>query len=399
MARELHEAYLLDVCRTAFGKSRPDGFFASTRADDMVVKVIRTLMKRNPEIKGEMVDDSIWAATTQYGDQGLTLGRTAAILAGLPVSVPGCSVDRMCAGALTAINNAGSQIAFGASDIIVCGGVEHMFHHPMGEGVGKEGPNPRFVAEKIVDPSALNMGMTAENIHDMYPHLTREMADEYAVHSQQKAKKALDAGHFDDIIVPMTVWSDQGWRVADRDEQPRPDATVEGMKGLRLPFRKGGRVTPGNSSGLNDGAAGCLMVSEKTVRELGLKPKMRMVGYAYAGVKPEVMGLGPIPATEKVLEKTGLKLSDKDFKELNEAIAGQALANNDAFDMDGIEDRRLNQLGGAIAFGHPLASSGARLCAHLAKLFELNPEARYGLTTLCVGLGMGAATIWENVSN
>ncbi len=399
MTRDLKEAYLVDVCRTAFGKARPDGFFAETRADDMVVKVIRALMKRNPQIEPASIDDSIWAATTQYGDQGLTMGRTVAILSGLPVSVPGCAVDRMCAGGMTAINNAGSQIGFGAADVIVAGGVEHMFHHPMGEGVGKEGPNPRFVSEKIVDPSALNMGMTAENIHDMYPHLTKDMADEYAVYSQKKAKDALDAGHFDDIIIPMTVWTSEGWKVADRDEQPRPDATVEAMQGLRTPFRDGGRVTPGNSSGLNDGAAGALMASGEKVRELGLKPKMRMVGYSYAGVQPEVMGLGPIPATERVLERTGLKFEDLDLIELNEAFAVQALAFIEAFKMDGVEDERLNKLGGAIAFGHPLASSGARLCAHLAKLFELNPDAKYGLTTLCVGLGMGAATIWENVSN
>ncbi len=394
MARELQDVHLIDACRTAFGKSRPDGIFAMTRADDMVVKVIRALLKRNPQIEPAMVDDNIWAATTQWGDQGLTLGRASAILAGLPVSVPGYSVDRMCAGALTAINNAISDIACGMADIVIAGGVEHMFRHPMGQGAD---PNPRFVSEKIVDPTALNMGMTAENLHDMYPHLTREMADEYAVHSQRKAKDALDAGYFDDVIIPMTVWTAEGWKIADKDEQPRPDATVEGMKGLRLPFRKGGRVHAGNSSGLNDGAAGCLLASGKAVEKLGLKPKMRAVGYAYAGVRPEVMGLGPIPATKKVLEKTGMQFDDLDFIELNEAFAVQCLAYIEAFNMNGIYDKRLNALGGAIAFGHPLASSGARLVAHLAKVFELNPSAKYGITTLCVGFGMGAATVWENV--
>jgi len=396
MGKEVQDVYLIDACRTAFGKARPDGAFANTRADDMVVKVIRTLLHRNPDVDPALVDDNIWAASTQYGDQGLTIGRTSATLAGLPVSVPGYSVDRMCAGAMTAINNGISDIGFGMADIIIAGGVEHMGHHPMGQGAD---PNPRFIAEKLVDPSALNMGMTAENIHDMYPELTREKADEYAVHSQQKAKAALDKGYFDDIIVPMTVWSPEGWKVADSDEQPRPEATVETMQGLRLPFRKGGRVTAGNSSGLNDGAAGTILASGKMVEKLGLKPKMKAVGYAYAGVRPEVMGLGPIPTTKKVLEKTGLKFDDLDFIELNEAFAVQCLAFIDAFKMDGIEDKRLNQLGGAIAYGHPLASSGGRLVAQLAKLFELNPSAKYGLTTLCVGLGMGAATIWENVSN
>ncbi|MBU1670574.1 MAG: thiolase family protein [Actinobacteria bacterium] len=394
MAKELQDAYVIDACRTAFGKARPDGFFALTRADDMVVKVIRTLIKRNPEVDPALVDDNVWGATTQSGDQGLTLGRTSAILAGLPVSVPGYSVDRMCAGGMTAINNAVSYIAMGMADVVIAGGVEHMGHHPMGQGAD---PNPRFIAEKIVDPSALNMGMTAENIHDMYPELTKEMADEYAVFCQQKAKKALDDGHFDDVIIPMTVWTNEGWKVADVDEQPRPSATMESMVGLRTPFREGGRVTPGNASGLNDGAAGALLVSGKMVETLGLKPKMKAVGYAYAGVQPALMGLGPIPATEKVLERTGMKFDDLDYIELNEAFAVQCLAYIDAFKMDGIEDKRLNQLGGAIAFGHPLASSGGRLVAHLAKLFDLNPKAKYGITTLCVGLGMGAATIWENV--
>ena len=396
MGKELQDVYMVDACRTAFGKARPDGFFALTRADDMVVKVIRTLLHRNPEVDPAMVDDNIWGATTQMGDQGLTMGRTTALLAGLPASVPGYSVDRMCAGGMTAINNGVSDIGFGMADVIIAGGVEHMGHHPMGQGAD---PNPRFIAEKIVDPSALNMGMTAENIHDMYPELTREMADEYSVYCQQKARKALDAGHFDDIIVPMTVWTSEGWKIADKDEQPRPEATVESMKGLRLPFRKGGRVTPGNSSGLNDGAAGCILASGKAVEKLGLKPRMRAVGYAYAGVRPEVMGLGPVPATRKVLERTGLKFDDIDFVELNEAFAVQCLAYIDAFKMEDYKDKRLNALGGAIAYGHPLASSGGRLVAHLAKVFELNPKAKYGITTLCVGLGMGAATIWENVTN
>jgi acetyl-CoA acyltransferase len=396
MAKQQQDVYVVDACRTAFGKARPDGFFGQTRADDMVVKVIRTLMKRNPDVDPSLIDDNIWGATTQMGDQGLTLGRTSAILAGLPVSVPGYSVDRMCAGGMTAINCGVSAIAMGMADAVVAGGVEHMGHHPMGQGAD---PNPRFIAEKIVDTSALNMGMTAENIHDMYPELTRQMADEYAVYCQQKAKKALDDGNFDDILIPMTVWTTDGWKVADHDEQPRPEATVENMQGLRLPFRKGGRVTAGNSSGLNDGAAGALMVSGKLAKKLGLKPRMRAVGFAYAGVRAEVMGLGPIPATEKALKRTGLKFDDLDFIELNEAFAVQCLAYIDAFKMDGYKDKRLNQLGGAIAFGHPLASSGGRLVAHLAKLFELNPDAKYGITTLCVGLGMGAATIWENVSN
>ena len=226
MARELQEVYVIDACRTAFGKARPNGAFANTRADDMVVKVIRTLLERNPEVPKDKVDDNIWAASTQWGDQGLTMGRTTAILSGLPVTTPGCSVDRMCAGGATSASFGASEIQVGAADLIVAGGVEHMGHHPMGQGAD---PNPRFLAEKLVDQSALNMGMTAENLHDMFPDITQTQCDEYSILSQQKAKKALDEGKFDDIIVPMTVWSGDGWKVADKDEQPRPEATLESM--------------------------------------------------------------------------------------------------------------------------------------------------------------------------
>ncbi len=394
MAKELRDVFYVDGVRTAFGKARPTGFFAQTRADDMVVKVIREILRRNPEMKPEMVEDNIWGATTQMGDQGLTMGRTTALLAGLSDSTPGCSVDRMCAGGMTAVTNAFSEIAFGAADIIMAGGVEHMGHHPMGQGAE---PNPRFVSEKIVDPAALNMGITAENIHDLYPQFTQELADQYSVHCQQKAKKALDEGKLDDMIIPMTVWTDNGWVVADRDQQPRPEATLESMKDLRKPFRKGGRVTPGNSSGLNDGAAGCLFASAEKAKELGLKPKMRPIAYAFAGVKPEIMGLAPVPATKKVLEQTGMSIDDMDYIELNEAFAVQALAFIEEFGMKGYDDPRLNPLGGAIAFGHPLASSGPRLMIHLAKLFADDPKAKYGLTTMCVGLGQGGSVIWENV--
>jgi acetyl-CoA acyltransferase len=396
MARELQEVYVIDACRTAFGKARPNGAFAQTRADDMVVKVIRSLLERNPDVPRDKIDDNIWAASTQWGDQGLTMGRTTAILSGLPVTTPGCSVDRMCAGGATSASFGASEIQVGAADLIVAGGVEHMGHHPMGEGAD---PNPRFLAEKIVDQSALNMGMTAENLHDMFPHITQTQCDEYSIMSQEKAEKALKEGKFDNIIVPMTTWSGEGWKVADKDEQPRPEATLESMKDLRYPFRVKGRVTPGNSSGLNDGAAGVLLASEKAVKEYGLKPMMRLVQYAFAAVKPEVMGLGPIPSTHKVLERAGMNFDDMDVIELNEAFAVQAIAFMEEFGMKLLDDPRLNPWGGAIAFGHPLASSGCRLMAQLAYYFAEHPDVNYGLATMCVGLGQGAALIFENVQN
>lgn len=391
---EMREVVFVDAIRTAFGKAGEKGFFWHTRADDMVVKIIRELLRRNPQVKPEMVEENVWGATTQEGDQGLTLGRTTAILAGLSESCAGFSVDRMCAGGMTAVTCAASEIAMGAFDIAIAGGVEHMGHHPMGATAD---PNPRFLAEKLVSPDALVMGKTAENLHDMYPEITKEMADEYALRSQEKTALAVRDGIIGEMIVPMIVYTKQGWDLADGDQQPRPDTTMEGLRDLRTPFRIQGKVTAGNSSGLNDGASGCLLMNAEKAKELGIKPRMRLVGYSYAGVKPEVMGLGPVPATHRVLEKTGLTMKNMDFIELNEAFAVQSLIFMKEFKLKMPDDKRLNPLGGAIAFGHPLASSGPRLMCHLMHEFRLNPKARYGLATMCVGLGQGGSVIWENL--
>src|SRR6476659_10654141 len=288
MARELREVVYVDGVRTAFGKAGPGGLFWKTRADDMAVKAVRELLRRNPEVPPERIGDVILAATAQVGDQGLTLGRDVALLAGLPHTVPGFAVDRMCAGALTATTAGAGEIAMRAADVVLVGGVEHMGHHPMGADVDF---NPRFVAERIVDDSAAVMGQTAENLHDAFPELTREAADAYAVESQRRAGKAWADGVMDEIVVPMSVFTDEGWTVADRDEFLRPDTTLEGLAGLRTPFRAGGRVTAGNSAGLTDGATAALLASESAASELGLEPKMRLVGFAYAGAEPHLMGL------------------------------------------------------------------------------------------------------------
>jgi acetyl-CoA acyltransferase len=395
MARALREVVYVDGVRTAFGRAGPDGVFWNTRADDMGVKVVRELLRRNPQLPPERIDDVVFAATAQVGDQGLTLGRDVALLAGLPESVPGFAVDRMCAGALTATTAGAGEIAMGAAGVVLVGGVEHMGHHPMGEDVDF---NPRFVAERIVDESAAVMGQTAENLHDAFPHLTREDADEYAVESQRKAAKAWDDGVMDEIVVPMSVFTDEGWALAARDEFLRPDTTKEGLAGLRTPFRPGGRVTAGNSAGLTDGATAALIASEETAAELGLEPKMRLVAFAYAGVAPDLMGLGPVPATNKVLEQAELSLDDVDLFELNEPFAVQVLTWCGGVGV-APDDARLNPYGGAIACGHPLAATGVRLMAQLARGFRDRPGARYGLTALCIGLGMGAAVLWENLQN
>ena len=395
--RELREVLFVDGVRTPFGKAGPKGQYWRTRADDMAVKAIRELLRRNPEIPPERIGDVVLAATAQVGDQGLTLGRDVALLAGIPETVPGFAVDRMCAGALTAVTAAAGEIAFGAVDVAVAGGVEHMGHHPMGENVDF---NPRFVSERLIDESAASMGQTAENLHDRFPAITKERADAFALASHQKAaaawaEAAQESGVMKEIVVPMSVFSDTGWKIADRDEFLRPDTTLAGLAALKPAFRAGGRVTAGNSAGLTDGATAAFLVSEQTAVELGLKPKLRLVGYAYAGVEPHLMGYGPVPATKRVLEQAGISLGDVDLFELNEPFAVQVLTWCDELGVAG-DDPRLNPYGGAIACGHPLAATGVRLISQLAYgLRERN--GRYGLTALCIGMGMGCAILWENV--
>jgi acetyl-CoA acyltransferase len=388
---ERREVVFVDGVRTAFGRAGSKGIFWRTRADDMAVKVVRELLRRNPEIAPERIGDVIFAATAQVGDQGLTLGRDVALLAGIPQSVPGFALDRMCAGALTAVTAGAGEIALGAADIVLAGGVEHMGHHPMAAEVDF---NPRFVSERIVDTLAVNMGATAENLHDSFPQITKEDADAFAVRSQQRAAAAWENGVMRETVMPMGVFTDEGWKVADRDEFLRPDTTLEGLADLRTPFRAGGRVTAGNSAGLTDGATACFLAAEEVATELGITPRMRLVAFAFAGVQPELMGIGPIPATKRVLEQTGLTMDDIGLFELNEPFAVQVLSWCDGMGIDP-EDPRLNPYGGAIACGHPLAATGVRLMAQLAYGLRERPDVRYGLTALCVGMGMGAALLWE----
>ncbi|GAT66100.1 thiolase family protein [Planomonospora sp. ID91781] len=389
------DVVFVDGVRTPFGKSGPKGLYAETRADDLVIRVIRELIRRNPNLPPERVDEVAIAATTQIGDQGLTIGRSAAVLAGLPKSVPGYAIDRMCAGAMTAVTSVAGGIAFGAYDVAIAGGVEHMGRHPMGEGVD---PNPRFVAEQIVDGSALVMGMTAENLHDRYPAISKERADAFALASQEKVAKAYADGKIQPDLVPVAVRSaEKGWGLATADEAPRPGTTLEGLSTLKTPFRPHGRVTAGNASGINDGATGCVLAAADVAAELGLTPKMRLVSYAFAGVDPEVMGVGPIPSTERALRLAGLSIDDIGLFEINEAFAVQVLAFLEHFGIAD-DDDRVNPYGGAIAFGHPLASSGVRLMTQLAREFGERPDVRYGVTTMCVGMGMGGTVIWENLA-
>ena len=382
---------LVDAVRTPFGKA--GSLYAGTRADDLMVRAMRGLLERNPQLPLDQIDDVAIAAATQTGDQGMNLGRSASLLAGLPNTVPGYSVDRWCAGAMTAVTTLAASIAMGANEIAIAGGVEHMGNHPIGDGLD---PNPRFLAERIVEQDALAMGATAERLHDRFPHLTKERADKFALASQMKTAQAYADGKIQRDLIPTAARSAElGWGIATVDEPPRPTTTLEGLANLKTPFRPAGRVTAGNSSGLNDGATAAILASEAKALELGLPVKARMVTFAFAGVEPEVMGYGPVPSTIKALKKAGLKIEDIGAFEVNEAFAIQVLAFLDHFGIAD-DDPRVNPYGGAIAVGHPLASSGIRLMLNLARTFEEKPDVRFGITTMCIGLGMGGTVIWEN---
>jgi acetyl-CoA acyltransferase len=382
---------LVDAVRTPFGKA--GSLYAETRADDIMVRCIRGLIERNPNLPLDQIDEVAIAAATQTGDQGMNIGRSVSILAGIPNSVPGYSIDRWCAGALTAVTTIAGGINMGAYDLAIAGGVEHMGNHPMGDGMD---PNPRYLAEKIVDTDALQMGATAERLHDKFPHLTKERADKYALASQQKTAAAYAANKIQPDLIPVaTRTAELGWGMATVDEPPRPQTTLEALTALKTPFRAAGRVTAGNAAGLNDGATAAILASESKAKELNLPIKAKLVSFAFAGVEPEIMGYGPVPSTIKALAKAGLDITDIGLFEVNEAFAIQVLSFLDHFGIAD-DDKRVNIYGGAIAVGHPLASSGVRLILNLANGFKEQPEVRYGITTMCIGLGMGGTIIWEN---
>ncbi|MBI3429524.1 MAG: thiolase family protein, partial [Actinobacteria bacterium] len=271
---------LVDAVRTPFGKA--GSLYSETRADDLMVRVLRGLLERNPKVSLKDIDDVAIAAATQTGDQGMNIGRSVALLAGLPNTVPGYSVDRWCAGALTAVTTISGAIGIGAYEIAIAGGVEHMGNHPIGDGLD---PNPRYLAEKIVETDALAMGNTAERLHDRFPHLTRERADRYALNSQIKTAKAYHEGKIQRDLIPVAARSAElGWGIATVDEPPRPGTTFEALAGLKTPFRPAGRVTAGNAAGLNDGATAAILASEEKAVELGLTIKARLVTFAFAGV-------------------------------------------------------------------------------------------------------------------
>ena len=391
---EISDVFFVDGVRTPFGRAGEKGMYWNTRSDDLAVKATIGLMERNPGVPAERIDDVALAATSQTGDQGLTLGRSVALLAGLPQTVPGFAIDRMCAGAMTSVTTMAGSIGIGMYDLALAGGVEHMGRHPL-DGSNVD-PNPRFVAEKLVSADALNMGLTAERLHDRFPALSKDRADRFGMLSQHKVQAAYDNGKIQPDLVPVAVkGADGAWGLATEDEGRRPETSMEGLATLKTPFRPHGRVTAGTSSPLTDGATMSLLAGGGAVKELGLAPKMKLVSFAFAGVQPEVMGVGPIPSTEKALKKAGLTIGDIGLFELNEAFAIQVISLLDHFGIAD-DDPRVNQWGGAIALGHPLAASGVRLMIQLAAQFAERPDVRFGLTAMCVGLGQGGSVIWEN---
>jgi acetyl-CoA acyltransferase len=391
------EAVIVAAKRTACGKANK-GSLRFKRPDSLMGEIIKDLMKSAPAVEPEMVDDLIVGCAFPEGSQGMNVARQSVFLGGLPDSVPGMTINRFCSSGLQTIAMAAERIMAGGAEVIIAGGVESMSQVPMG-GISFQ-PNPELTRER---PEVyINMGLTAENVADKYG-ISRKDQDEFAFRSHQKSIKAWEEGYFDEQITPLEVV--HKYVTADgeveeesftfkQDEGPRKDTSLEALSGLRPVFKTGGSVTAGNSSQMNDAAAGVLVMSRKKADELGLKPKARFLGFSVAGVAPEIMGIGPVEAIPKVLKQTGLELEDIDLIELNEAFAAQSLA---VIREVGLDPGKVNINGGAIAMGHPLGCTGAKLTTQI--LHDLHRlDKQYGMVTMCIGGGMGAAGVFERIS-
>jgi 3-oxoadipyl-CoA thiolase len=397
------EVVIVDAIRTPIGAL--GGILSSVRPDDMAAHVIKSILERN-QIDPALIEEVFMGCANQAGEDNRNVARMAALLAGLPVEVGGVTVNRLCASGLNAINMASRAIKAGEGDVYIAGGVESMSRAPYSlpkaeagfsfgnltaydTALGWRYPNPKMKAMHGTD----SMGETAENIAAERPHITREKQDAFAMRSHQRAIAAIDSGRFKQEIVPVTIPQKKGEpKVIDTDERPRRDTTMESLGKLKAAFRDGGTVTAGNSSGLNDGAAALLLMSAKKAKSLNLKPLARIVTSASAGVPPKVMGYGPIPATRKALDRAGLKVKDIGLVEINEAFAVQSLAVVEDLELD---PEIVNVNGGAIAIGHPLGCSGARLVTTLVHEMKNRGNVKYGVATLCVGVGQGEATVIE----
>jgi 3-oxoadipyl-CoA thiolase len=398
---------IIDAIRTPIGAL--GGVLASVRPDDLAAHVLKAILERS-RLDPALVEEVYLGCANQAGEDNRNVARMALLLAGLPVSVAGVTINRLCASGLNAVNQAARAIRAGEGDVFIAGGVESMSRAPYSlpkadngfpfgnltaydTALGWRYPNPKM-QEKYGTES---MGETAENIAAERPHLTRQLQDEFALRSHQRAIAAIDSGHFAEEIVPLSLPQRKGDpKVVDNDERPRRDTSLESLAKLKPAFRKeGGTVTAGNSSGLNDGAAALLLMSEEKARALGLKPLARLLSSAAAGVAPRTMGLGPVPAARKALARAGLEIKDLGLVELNEAFAIQSLA---VIEDLGLDPQIVNVNGGAIALGHPLGCSGARILTTLLHEMRRRGSIKYGLAALCVGVGQGEATIIEWLS-
>lgn len=392
----MRDVVIVAANRTAVGKAKK-GTLKDFRPDDMAAAVIADLLKRVPEVKPETIDDVILGCAMPEAEQGMNVARVASIRAGLPIDVPGVTINRFCSSGLQSIAMAAQSIISGFADIVIAGGTETMSLIPMGGN--KVVPNPHLVDNH--PGFYLSMGLTAEVVAQKYG-ISREAQDEFAYNSHKKAAVAIKEGKFKDEIVPLTVETDsineKGKRVVknivfDTDEGPRADTTVEALNKLKPAFKMGGSVTAGNASQMNDGASVLLLMSKEKADELGLKPLARFVSFATHGVAPEEMGIGPVKAIPKALKFANLELKDIDLIELNEAFAAQSLA---VVQELGIDKDKVNVNGGAIALGHPLGCTGAKLTTSL--LYEMKRRgSKYGMVSMCVGGGQGAAGIFENL--
>ena len=400
----MKEVYIIDGIRTPVGSF--GGTLGAIRADDLAAMVIKHVVKKNDSIPKDAYDDVILGCHNQAGEDNRNVARMAGLLAGLPVSVPGETVNRLCASGMSAIVNAYRAIVAGDADLVIAGGVEHMTRGPLvvskpskafgtdskmeDSSFGWRFVNPKMNALYGTDP----MGITAENLVEQY-HISREDQDKFALASQLKAAKATENGRLAQEIMPVEIPQRKADPIVfSKDEFIRANSTIEGLQKLKPAFKKDGTVTAGNASGLNDGAAALIIASKEALEKYNLKPLAKIVSSAVAGVEPKIMGIGPVPATKKALEKAGLSLDDIDVMEFNEAFAAQALACTRALGLAD-DDPRINRNGGAIAIGHPLGVSGTRI-TYTAALELKNTAKKYALATMCVGVGQGYAIILEN---
>jgi acetyl-CoA acyltransferase len=385
----MSEAVIIDCVRTPVGRAHKDrGVYRHVRSDDLAVAVVEALIERTGIDPAE-IEDVLLGNTQQQGEQGFNAARLVGLMAGLPMEAGGATINRLCGSSLQAVNQATHSILAGAEDVQIVGGLEHMHHIAMDKDINI---NPKLL--RRTSKGALFMGLTAEFLAQT-GGISREQQDEFAYNSHAKATKAQEAGLFEKQVVPIYGHDEDGRRVlVDRDQCVRADTSVEKLAALKPAFMPGmGTVTAGNSSPLNDGAAAMLVMSREKADALGLKPLVRVVATAIAGVEPSVMGTGPVPATHKALKRAGLKLDDIDLVELNEAFAAQSLA---CVNMLGLDQEKVNVHGGAIAIGHPLGASGARIATTLVHAM-IDRDAKYGLATMCIGVGQGIATIFERV--